>query len=339
MRKLYERYIKIPNDAQISDSVLKSRILLSAIAILACLTIMLSTAFAFFSTNFKTDFSTMVAATWDVYGSETAVEGEVHAYTLSSSGTATEGYCIITVTDKANKETMYYTGSFREEMTIKIQMTPDCKVDFDGRWGNPSKARIISKLYKDGDTIQHSFTPEEPSNEKGKTGSAVEATGKENTSLGASGGTAVNEPDTSSNKTEESGSTKEPGDSSASSEENKDNTSAENSSSASDKDASSTENGTSSESSKENETTSTPAQSTSDGGPSASSGDTPSNAGASSESSSATDSKPASSSSSPSESSSATDSKPASSSSSASGGGETASTASAASSGDAGSEE
>ncbi len=337
MKKIYRQYIKITNDKQISDIVFKSRVTLSVISILACLSIMLSTAFAFFSTDFKTNF-TMIAATWDVDVEKRTVENEVYEYTLSSSGTASKGHCIIIVTDKENNETTYYTNSFCDEISIKIRMTDDCRVYFDARWGNPPKDRTNDKLYENGDIIVHpSYTPDKTSDEKGKKGESSETTENKNSSSG-SGGITSSETDISSDKGEASGGTSESSDLGKSSKESTENTSAETSSELSDKSFSSTESNVNSESENENETTSTPAQSSDSGSTSQPTDDASSSSGSSSESSSVSGSESILSSSLSSNSTSASDGSFSSNSSSASDGVESLFSLSAPSSGDSGGE-
>ncbi|MBR5156625.1 MAG: hypothetical protein IKW59_02545 [Clostridia bacterium] len=293
MKKLYEKYLKVSENEKISDSVFKSRIILSVIAILACMTMMVSTAFAFFSSNTSKSF-TMNAAVWDIdvkeknYGRISSVytclqtEGEVHEFTLSPCGTASQGYCIIEIKSPEGDVKEYCTTAFKGEKTLKIQAVAGCAISFIPRWGKPDNYNINELC---GGNIIHSFTPppEETSEEDDKTDKSSETAvdGEKNAEKpsGASGGAVSDKTDDSSEKTEnssdkpeESEDKTEAADSGEASKENSENASAassssksqESDSSGSDESASSSDSSKSSESSKKSETTSAASQSASD---------------------------------------------------------------------------
>ncbi len=167
MKKLYEKYIKIPKDEIISESVFKSRILLSVIAILSCLTIMISTAFAFFNVSLTRNFE-MYAAVWDVSVKEETKESDnLRKFILSSCGTATEGYCKIQITNPDNVTEEYYTTSFEGDIVVNIQSANGCKIEFFPMWGKPANYGV-TETYDDGGTIifNHSNTQQTKDVEK-----------------------------------------------------------------------------------------------------------------------------------------------------------------------------
>ncbi len=191
MKRIYKQYIKIPENDKISDSILKSRIILSALVILACITVMISTAFAFFRIDMEKNYE-MRSAVWNIAVEETSQgrvlstykcartpeEGEMHEFILSARGsTATMGYCVIKITSPEGETKEYYTPSFKrnETRTIEIQAVAGCEIKFEPRWGKSVKYRTAELS---GGTIIHSFTPppEEPTTEGGETSTSSETT-------------------------------------------------------------------------------------------------------------------------------------------------------------------
>ncbi len=173
MKELYEKYIKITQDEKMTDGVFSMRITMSVIAILTCMTVMFSTAFAFFSSNLTKNF-TMRAAVWDVFVTEESSGGvsnpyecplvadEVHKFTISRTGaaTATEGYCEIRITGVDGVTESFYTASFDNEFKINIQAVEGTEIEFLPWWGKPANYDIIS-VFMDGDTFTHSYTEAE----------------------------------------------------------------------------------------------------------------------------------------------------------------------------------
>ncbi len=282
MKRMYKQYIKIPENEKISDSILKSRIILSAIVILSCITVMISTAIAFFRVDMEKNYE-MRSAVWDIAVEEkelgkvssfykcarTPEEGEWHEFTIYARGTASEGYCEIIIKSPDGKTDKYYTDIFTDETTVSIQAVSDCEIKFNPKWGNPVKRRSAKG------PIVHSYTEpesEEPTTEGGETSTSSETTQgeeKQTESLSNTLGEA------SSGETE-TPSAGEP------SMDNSGDSSTEGSS------VTSGETSPSAGGSATTETTSTPTQPSGDGGSSSSSGDAPSGNSSSSESSSAT---------------------------------------------------
>lgn len=240
MKKIYESHIKIPKDEKMSEKIFNTRITLSVIAILSCLTVMLSTAFALFNSNLTQEF-TMSAAVWDVDVEERSfgevlsvytcppIEGEMHKFTIFSCGTATKGYCIIRIRDLEGEIKEYCTPPFTGNMYVNIQAVAGCEIRFVPRWGTPGNYGLYDIC--DG-TITHSFTPppEENSTEDGGIGGSSTVTENDSSqtegSVDSSGNTLSNEVEVSSgiteasgsSNTEPSGSIKTSGDSSSSQE-------------------------------------------------------------------------------------------------------------------------
>jgi len=167
LKEFYKSYIKVTQDEKITDSVFNTRIILSVVAILACVTVMFSTAFAFFSTSMTEEF-TMHAATWTLNISEIRsgsvlssytcpdTTGEMHQFTLVPSGTATKGYCIISITNRAGMVQQYCTPAFTGTHHVSVQAVEGTIIEFLPQWGEPVDYGITNIT---GGTIYHSATP------------------------------------------------------------------------------------------------------------------------------------------------------------------------------------
>ena len=134
-------------------------------------TMMLSSAFAFFTTNIETKF-TMSAAEWDVFVDHIGENEEVHEFYLhkTNSATATEGYCLIEITNMSdeNDKKVFCTKAFSDNITIYIQMTAEYEVDFIPKWGNPLNYGFDeNETYGKDKRIVHSYTsPKEASDDE-----------------------------------------------------------------------------------------------------------------------------------------------------------------------------
>lgn len=149
----------------------------------SCLTIMLSTAFALFSSKLTQNF-TMQAAVWDVVVEEVTygrvspaytcpeTEGEMHEFVISPRGTATRGYCIIKITDNDGNTETYYTPPFKNDKTIRIQAVAGCEIKFIPKWGNPDD---YGHTVTYSSSICHSFTPPPPEESVAEDGETIEA--------------------------------------------------------------------------------------------------------------------------------------------------------------------
>lgn len=214
----------IHENEKISDNILKNRITLSIISILFCLTVMISSAFAFFNCNLKQEF-TMRAAKWEIlvedangnivgpgYTCPPGVADEIHEFTISSIGTAEKGYCIINITNAANETETYYTNSFDDSITVKIQAIAGTKVQFAPYWGSPVNYGVRSVSMG---TIYHSFTPPPPEETLGE-GSSDNGDKSSSTGQSESGETST---ESSDNKSANDTSSSNEGESAASESE------------------------------------------------------------------------------------------------------------------------
>ncbi len=261
MKRIYEKYIKISDDRKIAENVFKSRIILSVITILSSVTVMVSTAFAFFNSNLTKDF-TMHAAVWDIDVVETISqerisssykcirtpeEGEMYEFTISPRGTATEGYCEIIITSPDGKTDKYYINTFADQITVSIQAVAGCEIQFIPKWGIPDN---YGSAILCNESIFHSFTQpssDETPAEDGEASDSSSETDSEETEsgreFGASDETSSGENETSSDKAESSDDENELSGSGESLKENTGDSSEETSSPDSDESSSSPESG------------------------------------------------------------------------------------------------
>lgn len=119
------------------------------------------TAFAYFTAAVSGFVSHVHAATYhlavsDADGSAVAdpyvcpaAQDNIHTFTLTASGSASGGYCTITVGDRQYTTARIPTGG---EMTIHVEAEADTQIVFTASWGTPA-AEGSDRLYEDGDLI------------------------------------------------------------------------------------------------------------------------------------------------------------------------------------------
>ena len=135
----------------------------SLLAILTCLAVMASSAFALFHTEVSSASNTLQSAHYTVQVDEaptgtytcTLTTNDEHEFTIKASGSASKGYCIIKVGDDS-----YYTPLIDKDdadgITVTIQAAQNTTVTFTPRWGEtvePGWIKIIDNK------IEHSTTP------------------------------------------------------------------------------------------------------------------------------------------------------------------------------------
>ncbi len=159
------------NDTQkMSELVFKTKMTVAILTILACIAVMLSTAFALFSST--TGYSAKLeSAVWRVLveadggfvnGSYTCSQAEngsdSYFFTISPSGTkGASGYCVITITDPDGNPTIYNTAKFSSDIEVNITAADGCTISFAPHWGDPVNFGAANILR--GNAIFHSVTP------------------------------------------------------------------------------------------------------------------------------------------------------------------------------------
>lgn len=137
--------LSIPDDKKISENSFKIRMAMSFIGIIACMTLMLSSAFALFYDDVRPDNSVITGAYFAVSVTNAPngeyvcplASGDSHTFVITAEGTASAGYCMITVgTDK------YYTPRLTPGSSFEVEIiaVSGTSIRFEGRWGTPSGA-------------------------------------------------------------------------------------------------------------------------------------------------------------------------------------------------------
>lgn len=166
MRKFYNEFLYIPSCGKIREKVMITRVIVTVAIILSCLVAMSITAYAYFSCNvsassnviksasFKTDV--LITPLVENSGIVSATDTDTENYTVDLSageysvkikiadgGTATTGFCIISIGDlKYHTQQIYLEESVENnrmnsiEFTLKLSGT--ATVSFDDRWGTSS---------------------------------------------------------------------------------------------------------------------------------------------------------------------------------------------------------
>lgn len=145
----------------VSDKVFRFRMTFSLLTILACLTIMVSSAFALFFTDITTDVSTLKGAYYSVTVDNAAngtyicplVYEDKHIFEIKAEGTATTGYCKIQVDDQ-----VYYTDQIPQGgvLFLTVKAAKDTVITFTPQWGTSSYYINEDTC---GDVITYSSTP------------------------------------------------------------------------------------------------------------------------------------------------------------------------------------
>lgn len=155
--KLYKELFYIPKHEKLPDKVFRSRMAASLLTILACITAMVGSAFAFFYQDVSTDNSTLTAAYYsvavDIAEENTYIAPlmyeDKHTFEITANGTATTGYCKIQVGEQT-----YYTEQIArgETLTLTIQAAKDTVITFSPGWGTHSEDVCANEII-------HSVTP------------------------------------------------------------------------------------------------------------------------------------------------------------------------------------
>lgn len=160
LKNVVDNALSIPDDKKISENSFKIRMAMSFIGIIACMTLMLSSAFALFYASVTSDNSTISGAYYAI-SVQNAPNGtyecpltyeDRHTFVITAEGTASSGYCKITVGDDE-----YFTPQIPVDasLTVEIIAKSGTVVTFEGSWGAPS-INQEGELYVD--RIAHSST-------------------------------------------------------------------------------------------------------------------------------------------------------------------------------------
>lgn len=143
-KKIYREFFYVPKYEKMTDKVFKGRIGLSVLTMIVCCALFCATTFAWFNSLQNTTVSPIVAAD---YSLSVEVNGQAldtneyicplttedrHVFSITASGTATTGYCQITVNGQS-----YTTVSIPKEtsLALTIVAAQGEEISFSAHWG------------------------------------------------------------------------------------------------------------------------------------------------------------------------------------------------------------
>ncbi len=156
MGKLYREFFYVPKYGKINDKVMTVRVMLSAFVIIACLTALSLSAYAWFSFSVASGTNTIKTADFDITVSIPSAEPEEGVYSLANgeysvlltkTGNAKTGFCIVEIAVGEAKTTFHTQqlgkdeGVERGELTFTVQvsgLSEPATVSFTPHWGTSS---------------------------------------------------------------------------------------------------------------------------------------------------------------------------------------------------------
>lgn len=193
LKKLYHRFFCIPKGGKVPDTVLKTRIVLSAFVMLVSCMIFCSATFAWFTSTKKVETSPITAASYSLqisvgtseigtcsskqsvsYTCLSATEDK-HTFTLHPTGNSKKGYCVITV-NKQPCGIVLTNGN--GTYTIAIQAAENTNINFSANWGEykgdvtcyeSDSCIVVSSTWNENNTVTEGNQKgtEKPSKENG----------------------------------------------------------------------------------------------------------------------------------------------------------------------------
>lgn len=173
MKKLYQKFFYVPKYEKVPDTVFAARTVLSVLSAVLCVVLLCSGTYAYFTDSVSAGSNKLNTATFQIVVTDstgTALTGEyicgitqddMHTFTLTASGTASTGYCAITIEDPENTST-YYTAQMSANepvLTLAIQAAEGSKITFVPQWGTSANYAVNQEdTYGDGETVVHSAT-------------------------------------------------------------------------------------------------------------------------------------------------------------------------------------
>ena len=167
-QKLYKDLTYMPKQETLSDAVFRCRMTTSIVTILACTAVMVSSAFALFYSEVSTSDSTLQSAYYDIsvspavdhsYLAPLAYEDQ-HHFVITAVGTASTGYCVITVDDAIYTTPAIPRG---ESLQVTVTAAAAAQITFTPVWGASPTPQVLTDLSAPQDSavmeIYHSETP------------------------------------------------------------------------------------------------------------------------------------------------------------------------------------
>lgn len=154
---------KIPDSAPLTERAFRAQMTLFVLAIFMCIAVMMASTLALFYDDVAAETTTIASAHYSItvdqtqtgtYRTPLAYE-DTHTFIISAEGTATTGYCRITVGDEE-----YFTAPIPQDtsLTMTIQAARDTVITFSPCWGSPPTTFGLRDMTC-GTEILHSQTP------------------------------------------------------------------------------------------------------------------------------------------------------------------------------------
>ncbi len=182
MKKLYDEFFRIPQNGNIREKVMLTRVVTTVVIIVACLVAMSFTAYAYFSCNITSTVKNIKAVSFETIihiqdvdddSKSVTVEGTAKSANLlkdrtyritideDENSTASTGYVAVSYTGCSEE---YHTqqlgkdanadGGRTDKITFELKVTKDTTVYFEDNWGTSS----LYSDYVNGNAVEHYIT-------------------------------------------------------------------------------------------------------------------------------------------------------------------------------------
>lgn len=182
MKKIYQRFLNVLKHTEVSDRVFRTRTALSVLTILTCCVMFCSATFAWFTSEQSAGVAPITTAS---YSLDITVDGgsigtcdsknavtytcplvkeDKHIFTITPTGTAETGYCVINGGDKTNSTDQINKGG---SFTLTVVAKEGEAITFSANWGTYQSLAVQALGYEgcgtvgDGGCIEISSTPYE----------------------------------------------------------------------------------------------------------------------------------------------------------------------------------
>ena len=161
MKRSYVEYFQVPKNGKVREKVLNARLTVGILGIFLCLIVMSITAYAYFTHSVTSKTESLRSASFDVSLSVTAPSGEnpivetgadaykvylkkgvPYSFSLQPRGTASTGFCVMTVdgiSEKFHTAQLGASGGQRTDLLVfDLLLSEDAYVVFTPTWGTSS---------------------------------------------------------------------------------------------------------------------------------------------------------------------------------------------------------
>lgn len=178
LKKLYEKFFYIPKYGKVTETVFKTRTILSVLSCLLCMVMLCSATYAYFTASVTASANTMTAGRYTLSVTDASqapvsqpyvcggAQDDLYVFTLTPNGTADMGYCKVVIAADGGEQT-YYTEQISlsgkngtaQSLTLKIRAAQGCQITFQPQWGTSANFAVDQGALYGGDkAIEHSIT-------------------------------------------------------------------------------------------------------------------------------------------------------------------------------------